>query len=574
MKIPDKRRIGKRLFFFISGAMLMLSLPAAAGTIPYASAAPACAALQVTKVMASGNDRNVPNNTIDGKLGTRWSNLGKGSWISADLGGRVNVCYVDVAWYRGDHRQNTFTISHSSDGKTFIQDYSAKSSGTSAGLQRYDFPDVSARYVRITVNGNTENDRASITEIRVYGYVPGGGTQDTIKPFIAIDQPADKGEIVAASSSSTTATITVKGRASDTGSGIKRVEVGTESSAYQPATPKAPGDWSTWTYTRTLSIGNHDIAARATDNAGNQQVFSITVKVSQKPTPPPIIPGPSPSPLKDRFGIAEIVPTMPGGRVWTSTWDNGVSRTFGNSKNDPSDPQFLTSKNGGGLGDGSYRTSGDGILKISGEFPRMYIVDPARDWHNVEITVYGMRVSDTNIAWAGLQAHVRTAQGVLGDEDVNICDDRAYSAQLTYPGEALFEKKTNHHTDNGYAQVNEKTVFRGGMPKNVWIGYKFIVRDNSAGQVKLEMYMDMTNGLNGGTWTKVSEFTDTGRNFGAGFDSCRSGVDPALPLTASNVRAGSETGRPNIAVYFRSDGVNTDGLLYKEASVREIPSLP
>ncbi|MEO9364172.1 MAG: discoidin domain-containing protein, partial [Nitrososphaera sp.] len=231
----------------MSGAILMLALPAATSTIPYASAAPVCAVLQVTKVIASGNDGNVPKNAIDGKLGTRWSNLGKGSWITADLGGLVNVCYIDVAWYKGNQRQNAFVISHSSDGKAYIPDYSAKSSGTSAGLQRYDFPDISARYVRIIVNGNTENEWASITEIKVYGYVPGGGARDVIKPFIAIDQPTDKSEIVAASSSSTTAAVSINGRASDTGSGIRLVEVRTESSAYQPATPKTLGDWSTWT---------------------------------------------------------------------------------------------------------------------------------------------------------------------------------------------------------------------------------------------------------------------------------------------------------------------------------------
>jgi hypothetical protein len=111
------------------------------------------------------------------------------------------------------------------------------------------------------------------------------------------------------------------------------------------------------------------------------------------------------------------------------------------------------------------------------------------------------------------------------------------------------------------------------MPKNTWIGYKFVVSDLSNGNVKLEAYMDTTNGLNGGTWIKIAEFIDNGSNFGVDNSSCAPDVSAGLPLTASNDRPGSETGRPNVAIYFRSDGVDDDGLLYKWASIREIEPL-
>lgn len=273
----------------------------------------------------------------------------------------------------------------------------------------------------------------------------------------------------------------------------------------------------------------------------------------------------------DEFGIKELYESAKnGGRTWVSTWHNGVARTFGNSKNDPSDPLFVTSRNGEGLGDGSYRTEGDGILKISGPAPRMYVYDRQQDWHNVEITLYAQRIADSNTPWAGIQAYTRTNHGAIGSEEQNPCDTRGYSAQLTYSGEFLFEKETNHHDPSGYDQVARKMIWPDGMPKNTWIGYKFIVRDISNGNVMLEAYMDTTNGLNGGSWKKIGEFIDNGSNFGVNSSSCAPGVNPGLPLTASNDRPRSETGRPNLAVYFRSDGVGNDGLLYKWASIREI----
>src|SRR6266487_3342363 len=127
-----------------------------------------CQKLVVKGTTSTGNDGNVPANVLDNNLNTRWSNLGVGSFIQADLGGQKSICSVDIAWYRGNLRVNNFVISVSSDGTSFTNVFTGKSSGTTLSAETYSLPtSVTARFVRVTVNGNTENNWASITELSV-----------------------------------------------------------------------------------------------------------------------------------------------------------------------------------------------------------------------------------------------------------------------------------------------------------------------------------------------------------------------------------------------------------------------
>jgi hypothetical protein len=126
--------------------------------------------LPVKSATANTNDGNVASNVLDGDLATRWSGLGPNAYLTIDLGSKRTVSAMDIAWYKGDTRRSSFTVSTSTDGTTFTKVYAATSSGRSADFEGYDFADCAARFVRVTVASNSENLWASISDVRVYGF--------------------------------------------------------------------------------------------------------------------------------------------------------------------------------------------------------------------------------------------------------------------------------------------------------------------------------------------------------------------------------------------------------------------
>jgi hypothetical protein len=412
--------------------------------------------LSIASVKASANDGNVPANVLDGSLATRWSCSGVGCWIRADLGSARSVSDVAVAWYAGTTRVNSWVISVSSDDVTYTQVLSGKSSGTTTQLEGYSFPARTVRYVKLTVNGNTLNAWASVTELRVYG------------------------------------------------------------GSVAPTPPPAP-----------------------------------------VPAPAP---APAPSAAVDAFGTKNIYPTVAGGREWRVKW-TGSPRVLRAGQVDPLDPEFVMK--------GSSHTleiKGDGTARSSGSVIRFYVGDPAKvkRWQNIELTVYGKRVAELAGAGStsGFAFETNTDAGHVSSTQRNAagfpvqCDGKAYAFSYRNDGRGLFQKELKHPT---YTSQVSKNVWSGStFPKNQWVGMKMIVYAVNGGRnMKLELWRDLTDGANGGTWTKVNEYTDAG-----GW-----AVDPATAASCG-IPADYIITAPQPFVVIRNDEIAEQW--YKKVSIREI----
>ena len=141
--------------------------------------------LPISAATASGNQVTfVPTNAIDNNFNTKWwSNNGLNPWIRSDLGAQKAVCSVDIAWTDGSSRQYSFIISVSTDGNSFTNVFTGKSSGTTSSSQKYSFSEAQARYVRVTITQSTQgavNSIAQISEIDIFGKTSASGSSQEL----------------------------------------------------------------------------------------------------------------------------------------------------------------------------------------------------------------------------------------------------------------------------------------------------------------------------------------------------------------------------------------------------------
>ncbi|MBQ4821004.1 polysaccharide lyase family 7 protein [Aquimarina sp. MMG016] len=123
-------------------------------------------------VSANGDDGNVPANTLDGNLNTRWSSKGySGKYITYDLGSPKTISSLKIAWYKGNQRKAYFKIRVGNSTSSLSTVFDAKrtgSSGNTTNLETYSFNEISARYVRISCFGNSSGAWNSITETQIH----------------------------------------------------------------------------------------------------------------------------------------------------------------------------------------------------------------------------------------------------------------------------------------------------------------------------------------------------------------------------------------------------------------------
>ncbi len=215
---------------------------------------------------------------------------------------------------------------------------------------------------------------------------------------------------------------------------------------------------------------------------------------------------------KDLFGIAKKYATAPNGKTWTSKhWANGKARTI--TGRDPDDPTGMSANRSDRA---QLYVDGTGKLQFLGSGPkaepRLHLGDrPAFLFKNVEITFYYWKTKDADVDWGGMVVGARS--GPEGhSQSSQFCTANTYYARFRNDGSADFEKELKHP---GSAARNRTNIWNGAtdLPAGKWVGMKYVVYDvtmSGKPAVKLELYRDMTQGANGGTWEKIAETVDAG----------------------------------------------------------------
>ena len=115
---------------------------------------------------------NVPKNTFDNDLTTRWAAENDAS-IEWDLGEIKDVDTIMLSFMNGAARQAIFGLEVSEDGVHYVNVFEGQSSGKTEELEEYKFNPLKARYIKFNGKGNTVSTWNSITEVAIPSKVEG-----------------------------------------------------------------------------------------------------------------------------------------------------------------------------------------------------------------------------------------------------------------------------------------------------------------------------------------------------------------------------------------------------------------
>ena len=552
----------------------------------------ACTKLSIPNISANFERAgNEAAKAIDSSLTSKWAYDGEGAYIQADLGSSAVLCSIDIAWFRGDTRSYNFVVSVSDDGQTFRDIVSGKSTGTTVMQERYNIPDTSARYLRVTVNGNSLNNLAAISDMTINGRVveecsipqisgvaaignDGNVPQNTLdsnlntrwsnlgfpswiqydlgesQPICNVDIAWWRGNFrvntftISVSNDGTNFTPIFSGQSSGQTIGLERYDVSDTFGRYMRITVIGNNE-NSWSSISEVRINGgaetpppppQEICGNGIDDDGDGQV--------DEGCPPGDGDGQT-----DPFGIKKIYPTKAGGEEWFMDMTDGQDpRSNPPSLRKNSDGSFKVTSSQ--VRYGTFTSSGYDDDKIetldhSRIAQKGYMQSP-NDWRDVELTGY-VKVndgdSDENFAW-----YARGGRHT-GDGWPEGCEGAAYKADLGYDGRVRFAKEQWHVS---YVFTDHKRAMSSIEDK--WVGFKGImynIQENGKTAVKMEIWLDKNND---GNWVKADENIDRG-GWGNQGRECRGAPDQILTW-----------GGP-IAT-FRWDGA--DDVDIKNFSVREI----
>src|ERR687892_855166 len=454
-----------------------------------------CGKLTPTAVTANGNDGNVPSNVLDNNANTRWSNNAVGSWIQLDLGSKKSICSVDIAWYRGSvGRQNNFVISTSDDGTNFVNKLSTKSSGTTSSLEKYNMPaGTEGRYVRITVNGNNENNWASITEIAVFG------SDSTTPP--GPNQPPTADSKSVTTSMNTPVDVTLSGQDPEGGPL-------TFSTVDQPTHG-------------TLGAVSSQGIVKYTPNAGyiGPDSFTYTAKDDKGAT----------SSSKAAVSISVL------------SGDTGTNEPS-MSRNSDGSWRVTSGQVRYGVFTSSGYQPGNVVKDHSVIANRGYMQSP-NDWKNVEMTGQVKYNSGGDDEWTWYARGGRHTGSGWQDG----CEGVAYKGSLAYTGGQVRWAKEQWHVSYVFQPWKNSPADGDGK----FVGFKVAIYNmqlNGKTVVKMESWVDPNNN---NQWQKVYDFIDQG-GWGSEGDECRGDDDQIVtwggPIAAFRWDDGNSIDIKNLSV--------------------------